>query len=99
VAPIWSGGGTRLKILEAMSLGTPVIATSKGAEGLGARPEEHILIADDPQLFADHVVRLLCDDELRNSISANALQFIKDHYDWKKLMPLFLSMLDKAASS
>jgi glycosyltransferase involved in cell wall biosynthesis len=52
VAPLKSGGGTRLKILEAMALGTPVVATSKGAEGLAARHGEEILIADDGEGLA-----------------------------------------------
>ena len=52
VAPIRQGGGTRLKILEAMALGTPVVATSKGAEGLDVIDGEHLLLADDPETFA-----------------------------------------------
>ena len=53
VVPIRQGGGTRLKILEAMALGTPVVATSKGAEGLDAVDGEHLLLADDPATFAN----------------------------------------------
>ncbi len=52
VAPIVSGGGTRLKILEAMALGTPVVSTSKGAEGLEITHGQDILIADDPKSIA-----------------------------------------------
>ncbi len=52
VVPLRIGGGTRLKILESMALGTPVVATSKGAEGLDVVNGEHLLIADDPRAFA-----------------------------------------------
>ena len=59
LAPIFSGGGTRLKILEAMALKTPVVATSKGAEGLDVESERHLLIADTAPDFAD---ACFCDD-------------------------------------
>src|SRR5205085_12515835 len=52
LAPLRIGGGTRLNILEAMAIGTPVVATTKGAEGLDVTPEENILIADEPSHFA-----------------------------------------------
>ena len=53
IVPLWQGGGTRLKILEAMALRTPVVTTSKGAEGLDAEHGVHLLIADEPAAFAD----------------------------------------------
>ena len=59
LAPIRMGGGTRLKILEAMATRTPVVATSKAAEGLEATHGEHLLVADSPAAFADAVCRLL----------------------------------------
>ena len=67
VVPIRQGGGTRLKILEAMALGTPVVSTSKGAEGLEVTPGHDILIADEPAEFADQVIRLLRDAALRET--------------------------------
>lgn len=98
LAPLWTGGGTRLKILEAMALGTPVIATSKGAEGLGVRNGEHILIADDPQCFAQHVLQLLNDEELRQRLTCNARQLVLDRYNWPKMMPAFLGFVEKAVA-
>lgn len=59
VAPVRIGSGTRLKILESMALGVPVVATGKGAEGLELQPGESILIGDDPDRFARHVVNVL----------------------------------------
>ena len=98
VVPLWSGGGTRLKILEAMAIGTPVIATTKGAEGLRAQNEKHILIADEPRKFAECVVRILRDKELGRQVSSNARQFVRENYDWSITMPIFLSLAEKAAS-
>jgi polysaccharide biosynthesis protein PslH len=98
VAPIWSGGGTRLKILEAMAVGTPVVATTKGAEGLGAENETHMLLADDPRDFAKQVIRLLLSRELRQHISSNALTLVKDRYDWQNIMPHFLRLVERTAA-
>jgi glycosyltransferase involved in cell wall biosynthesis len=98
LAPIWSGGGTRLKILEAMALGTPVVATSKGAEGLLAKNGKHLLIADDPKNFAEQVINLLLRESLREQLSSNATRLVKDIYDWQVIMPHFLRLVDKVAA-
>jgi glycosyltransferase involved in cell wall biosynthesis len=82
VVPLLAGGGTRLKILEAMALGTPVISTSKGAEGLDATDGKHLLIADTPDQFAEKTVRLLQEPELRLTLAHNARQLVLDKYDW-----------------
>lgn len=98
IAPIWSGGGTRLKILEAMAIGTAVVATSKGAEGLDVENGKHILIADEPRRFAEHVIELLRDRDLRKYISSNAARLVKDSYDWQVIMPRFLRLVEKTAA-
>lgn len=97
VAPLLSGGGTRLKILEAMTLGAPVVSTSKGAEGLGAISGEHLLIADMPDIFADHVVKILRDGQLHKRIASNALRFIKEKYNWEIILPRFLQLAERVA--
>lgn len=94
IAPIFTGGGTRLKILEAMAAGTPVVATSKGAEGLDVRPGEHLLIADDPAAFAAHVVALLSDPALRARLSRAARALVETHYDWRLLGPRFATLVE-----
>ncbi len=96
IAPLWNGGGTRLKILEAMALGTPVVSTSKGAEGLMVQHGEHILIADEPDVFAKHVLELLSNIELHERLSSTARQLVKDHYNWPTILPRFLDLIDKA---
>ena len=64
VAPLLSGSGTRFKILEAWAAARAVVSTTLGAEGLGGRSGEHLLIADDPEGFASAVLRLLADDDI-----------------------------------
>ena len=84
VVPLRVGGGTRLKILEAMALGTPVVSTSKGAEGLEITPGENILIADEPTEFADAVLRLLYDPALRAKLTANGQRLVREQYGWEQ---------------
>jgi glycosyltransferase involved in cell wall biosynthesis len=96
IAPMLAGGGTRLKILEAMALGTPVVTTRKGAEGLDVRPEVDILIGDAPEEFARHVVRLLREPGVRQKLSDAAFQLVKERYDWSVVMPRFLAVAETA---
>ena len=83
VVPLRAGSGTRLKILEAMALGRPVVSTSIGCEGLNVVHGEHILIADDATEFAAEVVKLLMHRDLRESIAKNAREFVVKAYDWE----------------
>jgi glycosyltransferase involved in cell wall biosynthesis len=82
VVPLRQGAGTRLKILEAMALCTPVISTSKGAEGLEVVDGQHLLVADTPGDFAAQTVRLLQDASLRRRLAQQALQLVHDRYAW-----------------
>ena len=97
LAPMRTGGGTRLKILEAMALRTPVVATSKGAEGLDVRHGQHVLIADEPKAFADEAVRLLREPDLGRRLAENAYQLVRAEYDWAAVMPRFLNLVDRVA--
>lgn len=97
VVPLLEGGGTRLKILEAMALGTPVVATSKGAEGLEAIHGEHILIADDPAEFARHTLALLRDAALRARLAAQARAFVQARYDWEPIGRRFTALVEQVA--
>ena len=82
VVPLRQGGGTRLKILEAMALGTAVVATSKGAEGLDVTPGVDILIADDAEAFAEAVLGLLGDPARAARQAAAARDLIRRQYTW-----------------
>lgn len=81
VAPILVGSGTRLKILEAMASGCPVVSTTVGAEGLGAG-EGEIRLADEPAAFARDVVELISDRRRRTALAGQAREFAEANYDW-----------------
>jgi len=83
VIPLRAGGGTRLKILEAMALGRPVVSTSIGCEGLDVMDGKHLFIADNPKAFIEKTLRLLTDEGLRQSITAQARELVVSRYDWE----------------
>lgn len=97
LAPLQTGGGTRLKILEAMALRTPVVSTSKGAEGLDARPGAHLLVADSPQDFADAVLRLLQDDGLHRRIAEGGFALVSQNFNWDTVLPGFITLVEDTA--
>jgi polysaccharide biosynthesis protein PslH len=80
VAPILTGGGIIVKILDALAAGRPVVATSIGNEGIAAQPGRDLLIADDPLTFAAHVIKLLQDTECARTLAANGAEFVRQHY-------------------
>ncbi len=82
VVPLRAGSGSRLKILEAMALGRPVVSTAIGAEGLDLEPGEDYLQANTPTGFADAVVKLLEDLRLYRDIAARARSTVEKKYDW-----------------
>jgi glycosyltransferase involved in cell wall biosynthesis len=98
IVPLRLGGGTRLKILEALALGTPVIATSKGAEGLNLAPERDILLADSPTDFAAAILRLLEDPHLRARLSRNGRLAVETKYDWTIIGQQFNTFIETAAA-
>jgi polysaccharide biosynthesis protein PslH len=97
IAPIRRGAGTRLKILEAMALGTPVISTSKGAEGLNVIDGEHMLIADEPEQFAARTVQLLRDAGLRQLLVGHARRLVEERYDWNEIGRRFNELVEATA--
>jgi polysaccharide biosynthesis protein PslH len=82
VVPLRLGGGTRLKIVEAMAMGKAIVSTTLGAEGIEAVPGRDLLIEDDPAAFADTVNRLLADPSVGASIGQSARQLALDRYGW-----------------
>ena len=82
VVPLRIGGGTRLKIFEAMAMGKAVVSTTVGAEGLPVANGDHLLVADEPHLFAHAVVRLFRDVERRRALEAAARALVVERYDW-----------------
>jgi len=80
VVPLRAGGGTRIKILEAFSYRRPVVSTSIGAEGIAARPDEHLLIADGADAFAAQCARLMADPTLGASLAERAYALYASRY-------------------
>jgi glycosyltransferase involved in cell wall biosynthesis len=83
IVPLRIGGGTRLKIYEAMAARTPVVSTTIGAEGLEVSPGENILIADEPEAFANACVRLIRDEGERRRLAEAAWQHVETKHSWE----------------
>ena len=96
VVPLRIGGGTRLKIFEAMAMGKAVVSTTVGAEGLPVTDGTDIAIADEPNAFADAVVRLIRDTDVRQQLERAARQLVVDRYDWSAVANDFETALSTA---
>lgn len=84
VVPLWIGGGTRVKALEAMAMGVPIVSTPLGCEGLNVRDGESVLLGDTDEALADALVRLLTDRTLRGTLAARA-SAVAAEYDWRRV--------------
>lgn len=82
--PLWTGSGTKLKVLEAMALGLPVVTTPLGVEGIRAQHGRHVLVAADASSFADAVVELLTSPPLRGAIGRAARSLVEQHFSWDR---------------
>jgi glycosyltransferase involved in cell wall biosynthesis len=91
VVPLRIGGGTRLKIYEAMAMGIPMVSTTIGAEGLPVLNEEHLLLADTPEEQAVAIARLLRNPDLASRLAGNALRLVENHGSWDSVASRFLS--------
>ncbi len=87
IAPLRIGGGTRLKLLEAMAMAKPVVATRLGAEGYPVEDGRELLLADAPSSFAAAVVSLLQAPKRRAELGQSARAFVERHYDWRSIVP------------
>jgi glycosyltransferase involved in cell wall biosynthesis len=94
VAPLQLGGGTKLKILDAMAAGVAVVTTSIGAEGLELEHGKHAMIADDPMVFAQHVRTVLADAALRAALVENARLHVKTSLSWDHIRAEFGTRLE-----
>lgn len=93
VAPIFSGSGTRLKILEYMAAGIPVVATAKGGEGLSIQNRRDVVIAEEEH-FAGEVVNLFVNGDLAVSLGKNGREVVRSHYSWESIMQHFNDVLN-----
>jgi glycosyltransferase involved in cell wall biosynthesis len=97
VAPVLSGGGTRLKLLEAWSAQRAVVATTQAGAGLAFEPGRQALIEDRPDRFAEATLRVLREPELRESLAQEGRRLVERHYDWRSLGERFESVLRRTA--
>jgi polysaccharide biosynthesis protein PslH len=98
VVPLWIGGGTRLKILEAMAMGRAVVSTTIGAEGLDLEPERDIFIANEPTTFARRVVDLLKHPELAARMGRLASARVTETYGWRVAANQLLGVYDRVST-
>jgi glycosyltransferase involved in cell wall biosynthesis len=96
IVPIRIGGGTRLKIYEAMAMELPIVSTSVGAEGLPVTGGEEILLRDTPQEFADAIVELLKNKRLARRIGEQAAQTVRRKFGWQTVADNFAGLCEKA---
>jgi sugar transferase (PEP-CTERM/EpsH1 system associated) len=93
VVPIRIGGGTRLKIFEAMAMGKAVVSTTIGAEGLPVKDGEHLLLADTPQDFSEQINKLMEKKDFAKRLGQSARRYVSDNYSWEKVSDLFLEAI------
>jgi glycosyltransferase involved in cell wall biosynthesis len=97
LVPMRVGSGTRIKALEAMAAGRPVVGTTIGLAGLGLEPGRHAMIADDPADLASAAARLLTDDRLARHIAVEARALVEERFGWERVADGFVDELLKCA--
>ena len=85
VVPLQIGGGTRLKILEALAMEKAVVSTTIGCEGLQLTPDKDILVADEPEKFAQLVIQLAQDEKFRRQLGKSGRKRVEEKYDWRSI--------------
>jgi glycosyltransferase involved in cell wall biosynthesis len=83
VVPLRMGGGTRLKVLEGLSMRKPMVSTSLGCEGIDVKHEEHLLIADEPARFAQQVLRIMEEPTTGRALAENGFALVHRRYRWQ----------------
>ena len=99
IVPLLSGGGMRVKIIEGMAMAKTIISTRIGAEGIGCKDGEHILIADEPQKMAEMIDRCQNDPEYAEKIGEAALQFVEKNFSNKSAMPALIKFYKELTES
>lgn len=95
ICPMREGTGIKNKVLEAMAMGKPVVSTSIGALGIDVVSGENIIISDDQNEFAEKVIELLLNKELRDKLGTNSIQIIESKYSWDVISNNMYQMLEK----
>jgi glycosyltransferase involved in cell wall biosynthesis len=98
IVPVRSGGGTRVKVLEAFAQRLPVVSTTVGVEGIAVAAGVHLLIADEPSDFADACVKLLSNRARREEVVAAAYELWEGQYRWSDLRPAVTALARRVSS-
>ncbi|MEZ4298587.1 MAG: glycosyltransferase [Polyangiaceae bacterium] len=96
IVPIRVGGGTRIKIYEAMGMARAVVSTSIGAEGLPLKDGEEVILADEPDRFADEVIRLVNDDAAREKIEQASRKAVVERFGWDRATDALVKIMERA---
>jgi glycosyltransferase involved in cell wall biosynthesis len=94
IVPLRIGGGTRLKIYEAMAMEKPIVSTTIGAEGLPVNNGHELLLADTPETMAEAIVKLLRGRSLAKSIGACAASTVRENFGWERVAQRFATICD-----
>jgi polysaccharide biosynthesis protein PslH len=95
VVPLRIGGGTRLKIFEALAMGKATLSTTIGAEGLDVVSGTHLQIADGPEMFSEAIVALLRDPGRRRSLGCEGRRLVEERYSWASVTRTFEERLQE----
>ena len=98
IAPLRMARGIQNKVLEGMAMGLPVVATTAAAQGVGAVPGMHYVVADDARTMSDSIVRLFKDERLRAELGSNAREFVETHYRWEDTLEPLTSLVRQLAN-
>jgi glycosyltransferase involved in cell wall biosynthesis len=99
IVPLRIGGGTRLKIYEAMAMEKAIVSTTIGAEGLPVRDGFDLLLADTPEDFADAVVRVLSDKDFAASLGTQSSRLVRERFGWDKAAECFATICQQTCLS
>ncbi|NQT19887.1 MAG: glycosyltransferase [Planctomycetes bacterium] len=99
VVPLRVGGGTRIKIFEAMAMGKAVVSTRVGAEGLPVSDGENIILADEPEQFARKTIELLEHNDARSRLGEAACRLVRENYTWDVAAKCFSDICERVARS
>jgi polysaccharide biosynthesis protein PslH len=98
IVPLRIGGGTRLKIYEAMAMEKAIVSTTVGAEGLPVRNGVELLLEDDPESFAKAVVQVLSDEKIASNLGSHAANTVRTNFGWDKVAESFAAVCDHAVN-